>query len=194
MNTPRMRWIAYGLAAVATLGAIVAGEAPQQEHLAVVEPVRREPGTPAAPPAARGEVQVRLDLLRRGPGTELPRSDPFSLPAPPAPPQPAVQAPPAPPPRPQAPALPFTYMGKWTENGKTIVYLARGDSHVAVKGPGRLDDSYSVESVDERQVVLTYQPLGVRQVLPLLAGAAPSATLSAGAAAPSETESSEETN
>ncbi|TFZ05376.1 hypothetical protein EZ313_01500 [Ramlibacter henchirensis] len=192
LNTPRMRWIAYSLAAAGTLAAIVLSEPSSQEQtVAVVEPVRRETRTATPIAQAEGEVRVRLDLLRRAPGSELPRADPFALPAPPAPVQPTIQAAP-PPPKPQAPALPFTYLGKWTENGKTIVYLARGESHVAVKGPGRLDDSYSVESVDERQIVLTYQPLGVRQVLPLAAGAAPAP--SAAAPRPNESEPSEETN
>lgn len=191
---PRTRWIFYAAAGAATLAAMKWVDEPQDEGAAVVAAVTRAPVPGAATKQPEADGQVKLDWLKRKPGEELPRADPFS--ARPLAPTQEAQAPappPPPPPPPQAPPLPFTYLGKWTEQGKTTIFLARGDQHVAVKGPGRLDDSYAVESVDDRQVVLTYVPLGIRQVLPLVPGAPP--VQAAGAAAPAaQQDPNEETN
>jgi hypothetical protein len=195
--SPRTRWIIYGAAGLATLVAMQWVDENQEAEVAVVPAAPRPTtGAPAAQQAAEADAQVRLEWLRRRPGEEVPRSDPFSArpPGAPAPEQQAAPPPPPPPPPPQAPPLPFTYMGKWTENGQTTVYLSQGERHVAVRGPGKLNETYVVESIDDRQMVLNYVPLGIRQVLPLAPGApAAQAAGAAPASAPQE-ESTEETN
>lgn len=195
--SPRTRWILYGVAGAATLAAMQWVDQEQEPEVAVVPAAPRiGAARPAPQPQADADAQVRLEWLRRRPGEELPRGDPFSArpPGAPAPQRQAAAPPPTPPPPPQAPPLPFTYMGKWTENGQTTVYLSQGERHVAVRGPGKLNETYVVESIDDRQMVLNYVPLGIRQVLPLAPGApAAQAAGAAPAAAPQE-ESTEETN
>jgi hypothetical protein len=63
------------------------------------------------------------------------------------------------------PALPFKYLGKWTLNGRTTVLLVR-DHHPYAARPGQhLDHEYRVDAIEENHAVLTYLPLGMRQVL-----------------------------
>lgn len=189
----RTRWLFYGIAGTATVAAMqwVDRRAQEPEPVVAAAPPRR--AGPASAPAPSGDGQVRLEWLKRKAGEDLPRGDPFSGQGPGAPAQAQAPAPPPPPPAPpQAPPLPFTYLGKWTEQGQTTVYLARGERHVAVRGPGKLDESYTVESIDERQIVLNYVPLGIRQALPLVPGAPP--MQAAGAPSAGQEETSEETN
>jgi len=64
------------------------------------------------------------------------------------------------------PALPYTYIGRWQENGRTVVYLQEnGESVVQVHGPGQLNDRYTVESVADDRLVLKDKPTGTRQTL-----------------------------
>lgn len=74
---------------------------------------------------------------------------------------PAV-APPAP--APVAPPLPFAYLGKIIDGGKTTVFVGRGADHYFVARGTRIDQ-YQVESVTETQITFVYRPLGMRQVL-----------------------------
>lgn len=189
----RTRWLFYAVAGAATVSAMQWVDERAEGSDEVVAALPRA-SAPAGAPAPAGDDQVRLEWLKRRPGEDLPRTDPFSAQAPGGPQQ--VQAPPPPPPPPpppQAPPLPFTYLGKWTEQGQTTIFLGRGERHVAVRGPGKLDDTYSVESIDERQIVLNYIPLGIRQSLPLVPGAPPVQAAGAGASTP-DPESTEETN
>ncbi|MBC5784457.1 hypothetical protein H8N03_16030 [Ramlibacter sp. USB13] len=191
----RTRWWAYGVAGLATVGAMqwVDQRAAEPEVVAAATPRRSTPVPAGAASAPADDTQVRLDWLKRRTGEDLPRGDPFGTQNMAVQQQQQAQAAaaPPPPPPPQAPPLPYTYLGKWIEQGQTTIYLARGEHHVAVRGPGRLDDTYTVESVNENQIVLNYVPLGIRQTLPLVPGAAP--TQAAAGAAPPE-ESTEETN
>lgn len=192
----RTRWLFYGVAGAATAGAMlwVDEKAAEPEVVAAATPRRAAAAPSRAASAPGGDTQVRLEWLKRHPGEDIPRGDPFGT-RNMAPPQQQAQAaaPPPPPPPPQAPPLPFTYLGKWVEKGQTTVFLARGEHHIAVRGPGRLDDSYTVESVNEHQIVLNYVPLNIRQALALAPGAG-APTQAAGAAPAAEEESTEETN
>jgi len=132
---------------------------------------------PAADSKARvaPEQAPALDLgkLRRRPTTE-PDSDAFGprsfRPAPPKAPKgtaasaAAMTAPPPPPP--QAPPLPFSYVGRLVEESDTTVFLASGERNLIVKPGEVIDNTYKVEEVSERAVVLTYLPLSQRQTLP----------------------------
>jgi hypothetical protein len=68
--------------------------------------------------------------------------------------------------RPQAPPVPFRYLGKWTEGGRTTVLLMREGRSIAITATGRLDDQYAVQAIDEDRVVLQYLPSGATQVVP----------------------------
>jgi hypothetical protein len=207
----RMRWIAYGIAALGTVAAMRwVDEAAVQEH-AVVKPAAPRPVAQNAPEAGNAPNartasglraasdsqasekrpvpanEVRLDWLARAPMRDV-KGDPFSDgPAEPPPPATLREAPPPPPPPPpQAPPLPFTYVGKWIENGQTTVFLARGGNNVAVRGVGKLDDTYAVESIDDKRMVLKYLPLNQPQVLSLVAPQAGAPSTEQVATAPSE--------
>jgi hypothetical protein len=108
--------------------------------------------------------EIELDKLNRS-GQQKPSGDlfgPRSWQPPRAAPKPPP--PPPPPPPPQAPPLPFAYMGRWIENGATIVYLQRQNQNYVVRQGDTLDGVYRVESIDDNAMVLTYLPLGKRQV------------------------------
>ena len=132
---------------------------------------------PAADSKARvaPEQAPALDLgkLRRRPTTE-PDSEAFGprsfRPAAPKAPKGAAASAAAmaapPPPPPQAPPLPFSYVGRLVEDSDTTVFLASGERNLIVKPGEVIDNTYKVEEVSERAVVLTYLPLSQRQTLP----------------------------
>lgn len=82
-----------------------------------------------------------------------------------------VPPPPAPvvyraPPKPVAPPLPFSYMGRFVENGgKPVFYLVRGENVYDVRVGDTLDNMYTVDAVENDQLVFTYKPLNERQAL-----------------------------
>jgi hypothetical protein len=71
-----------------------------------------------------------------------------------------------PPPPPQAPPLPFAYVGRLVEDQDTTVFLAQGERNLVVKPGEVIDNTYKLEEVGERSLVLTYLPLSQRQTLP----------------------------
>jgi hypothetical protein len=87
-----------------------------------------------------------------------------------APPPPAA----APPPRPAAPTappMPYTFLGSYAEVGRDTVYFLRRDNRVYDVKPGdTLDDTYTIDAVENDALVLTYKPLNTRQSLALGSG------------------------
>jgi hypothetical protein len=84
-------------------------------------------------------------------------------PPPPPPPEPVVAPPP-----PTAPPLPFTVMGSYARPGDATVYFfTRGDRVFDVHIGDTIDNTYSVDSVANGQLVLTYKPLNIQQMLPI---------------------------
>lgn len=80
---------------------------------------------------------------------------------------------PPPPPPPQAPPLPFTYVGRWTERGDTIVMLSRAGRNYTVRAGEQVDPTYLLERIENDKVVLRYVPLDQAQVLPFAGGPPP---------------------
>jgi hypothetical protein len=163
------RWIGYAAAAVATAMAM----AWVDHDDTVVQPVSRSPiRTPSAglraPTMESSQRPAPVAILHPRSLAE-PVADPFeSLPVAAAKSSIAaapVRAPAEPSLGAAAPPLPFSYVGRWKENGRTTLYLQRDDKPIAVRGPGRIDAEYSVQSIDERGVVFTYMPLGTVQAL-----------------------------
>ena len=86
-------------------------------------------------------------------------------------PPPAPVPPPPPPVAPTAPPLPYTFMGSYTETGQdTVYFLSSGDRVYDVRVGDTLDQTYSVDSVEDGALVFTYKPLRTRQVLALGGG------------------------
>lgn len=165
---------------IATLAAVYwAGGLPDAQKAnadGVAEPTAR----PARPPRA-GNAQTEatapnaagLDLgkLQRAPSAR-PSGDPFGIRAKPAPaarelpPSAPIEAAAAvPPPSQQAPPLPFTYLGRLSEDRDTTVFLAQGERNFVVKPGDVIDNHYRVEEVTDNAVSLTYLPLNLKQTL-----------------------------
>jgi hypothetical protein len=67
---------------------------------------------------------------------------------------------------PVAPPLPFAYMGSYTPDGsEPVFFLMQGDRVYNVKVGDTLNDTYSVDSVTNGQLVMTYKPLQIQQQL-----------------------------
>lgn len=164
--------VAFTLAAVRWSDSLT--DVPEATAGAVVESAPRArsaeaPVKSAAPTAPA--LDLRMLQRRRGAN---PDADPFGprsfRPAPPkvlAPaPTTVAAAPPPPPPPPPAPPLPFLYMGRLSEGADTTVFLTSGERNFVVKPGEVIDNTYKVEEVNDRAVVLTYLPLSQRQTLP----------------------------
>ncbi|MDB5912851.1 MAG: prolin-rich transrane protein, partial [Ramlibacter sp.] len=82
---------------------------------------------------------------------------------PPPPPAPAVK--PEPPPPPTAPPMPFTYMGRYEDGAEKVILLVRGDRVYTVSVGEVIEDTYRIERLGERQLELTYLPLGTLQTI-----------------------------
>ncbi len=72
-------------------------------------------------------------------------------------------APPPPPPPPRAPKLPFTFLGRMVEQGKTVVFLTRAQETFTVSAGESFAGTYRVEEIGADTVVLIYLPLNERQ-------------------------------
>ncbi|MFL6605500.1 MAG: hypothetical protein ACJ8R9_29770 [Steroidobacteraceae bacterium] len=67
---------------------------------------------------------------------------------------------------PVAPPLPFAYMGSYTPDGSNpVFFLTQGDRVYSVRVGDTLNDTYSVDSVANGQLVMTYKPLKIQQQL-----------------------------
>ncbi len=80
-------------------------------------------------------------------------------PPPPPPPKPL------PPPPPTAPPLPFTYLGKKSEDQIWEVYLARGEKTYIVREKSLIEQEYRIDSIKPPTLTLTYLPLNQVQSL-----------------------------
>ena len=86
----------------------------------------------------------------------------------PPPPPPVVNTAPAPPPKPTAPPLPYTLIGSYTPDGeRTVFFLSAGDRVHDVHIGDTLENTYSIDSYNNGQLVLTYKPLNEKQQLQL---------------------------
>ena len=139
-------------AAVTVVAGVVAGrERPSMEII-------HERAKPVA------DDGIDLAKLQR-PGATVPQNDPFARnfgqpkPAQVSSAAPVVQ-------KPVAPPLPFQYFGRLTENGKTEVFVTRGEELIAVAAGQRIGD-YKVEQVADTSISFTYLPMKMRQTLDL---------------------------
>lgn len=106
------------------------------------------------------------------PQLESARNDPFVLPAPPTPviakvAPPPVQVPP-PTPQPTAPPLNLRYTGRMTApDGKQVVYVAYGETNLAIATGQSLPNGYRVDAITSRAVEFVYPPLNTTARLEL---------------------------
>ena len=82
--------------------------------------------------------------------------------------KPKVEVAPPPPPKPTAPPVPYTLFGRLRDvNGKVVVYLARDGELLPIRVGQQLHNTYTVDSISQTEIVLTYLPLQEKQVLPI---------------------------
>ena len=79
-------------------------------------------------------------------------------PPPPPPPPPVVVVPTAPP-------LPFTYMGRFDDAAKPVIFLVRSDRVLLVSAGDVIEGTYRVDGIVGTALGLTYLPLNIRQNL-----------------------------
>jgi hypothetical protein len=158
----RARWLVLGIALALTLVAA---------RLVGREDERPAPAAPAAPassaPGGRTAESLDLERLAARKGS-APAGDPFRALSWQSMAQEEARRnapPPPPPPPPQAPPLPFTYMGKLIEDGRTVVFLTRGEHNYVVRQGDTIDRTYRVDAVAEDSLSFTYLPLKQKQQL-----------------------------
>ena len=185
-TTPGLRWACYAIAAAMTAFAMWQVDHRGNEPADAVPPARpaqRGLGVPvaAARPAAGADalaiLKQRLDATMSGSADPFSESQAAAVAAAAAP---AAVEPAAAPAAPVRPAIPFTYVGRWQEQGHTVIFLQAGDHVVEVRGPGPLEGNYTVEALAADSLTLK-QPDGQKQVLSF---SAPAAGASAPGAAP----------
>ncbi|TAK84927.1 MAG: hypothetical protein EPO20_12110 [Betaproteobacteria bacterium] len=156
LKTDLSKRAALAVLALLLVAGIVAGR--EKPSLSVPEKVNRI--------EARVELADDIDLskLERPAAAQAPHNDPFARRSF-APPAPQVAA--AEPPKPVAPPLPFRYMGRLTQDGKTEVFLLRGEEILSIAAGRKIDAQYRVDAVTDSAIRITYLPLRTRQSLEL---------------------------
>lgn len=91
--------------------------------------------------------------------------DPASWYVPPPPPPPQPRREPAPPPPPTAPPMPFSYLGRYEEDGAMIILLLKGERMYTVSEGEVIERTYRVERLSGGRLELTYLPLNIKQTL-----------------------------
>jgi hypothetical protein len=81
------------------------------------------------------------------------------------PPPPPPPAKPLPPPPPTAPPLPFTYLGRYEDLAKPVIFLVRGDRVLTVSAGDVIEGTYRVDGIVGSTLGLTYLPLNIRQTI-----------------------------
>jgi hypothetical protein len=175
----RQRWVLYAIAGLLTAAAMwhVDHAAPPASDAVQAARVAGAGNTAPLRPASAPEDPL-VFLQNRHRSGPSPGTDPFAdgpAAASAAPPStvtaaPAAAARPAPPPPP-----PFTYMGRWEENGETVIFLRSNERVFAVRGVGPLDDSYVVEAIAPDRITLKHLPMGETQTIALARSDAPPA-------------------
>jgi hypothetical protein len=66
-----------------------------------------------------------------------------------------------------APALPFRYVGRLVQAGKSEVLLMRGERLYSIGAGERIGEDYVVERIGESSITFTYLPFKVEQRMEL---------------------------
>jgi hypothetical protein len=193
----RQRWTLYAVAGLLTGAAMLAAPPAEPDAAATpaVRPMQRTERTQLAVPQA--PAVLTLPQRPYGGAGRNPFGEPAALAAaeaaaaarlaPPAPPPAPLSSAPPPVPAQQPPA--FGFLGRWTENGRTTVFLSLDGRQLAAVAGQPLTPDYRVEQVDTHALRLRHVPSGTPHVLALVAGpSTAAATAAPGPAAPTESE------
>ena len=138
---------------------------------AAEEPAPSRERAPQAGKTPPPPALVELELLPRrdpSPDTEkvtdnaFPATSWYVPPPPPPPPKPVAKAPPPPP---SAPPMPFSFLGRYEEEGKRTILLVRDDRIYTVSEGDVIDGTYRVERLVGGRLELTYLPLSIKQTI-----------------------------
>lgn len=165
----RRRWIFLGLMLCVTLAAAAwVGREEGGNDEQIVAPRNGNPIERATFKKQESEKsQLELPKLKRGAMDKV-RQNLFVGKSWYVPPPPKKVVEPA---TPTAPPIPFTYMGKFQEeSGRLIIYLAKGDQTYAVSPGDVIENTYRIDAMEARQIVITYLPMAVKQTLPIGGG------------------------
>ena len=168
MRTPTKReWALLALCLpVILLAAAATDQAGEDSGAAVAEVARADKGRAGAAHASAADELDLAGLRRKAIAAEP--GDAFqskSWYAPPPPPPPAPPPKPLPPPVPSAPPLPFTYLGKFQDSAKPVIFVVRGDRILTVSAGDIIEGTYRVDGIVGATLGLTYLPLNIRQNL-----------------------------
>jgi hypothetical protein len=169
------RW-ALSLAFAATLVAAYFAPAPADDALQVRSPTNtnvRAQSAASSPVATRqrGATEQAIDVIAIRPRTEDDAADAkarlFSYPPPAVVSAPISVTPAAPVPvaAPQPPPMPFRVLGRYVEDGEAVIFLQHGEQNVLARVGDLVGEHYKVEEIQQGALILTYVPLGVKQVL-----------------------------
>jgi hypothetical protein len=151
IDLPKKR-AALAVAAVILVAGVVAG----RERPAIELLQERAPRA-----AAAADDGIDIDKMRRA-ESSLPQKDPFASAAlgvhKQGTSQEGAKA--------SAPPLPFQYFGRLTENGKTEVYVMRGEELLTIAAGQKIGE-YRVDRIDPAAISFTYLPLKTKQQLSL---------------------------
>lgn len=167
--TPPRRRLAVSMACAAATGALWwAGAGERNAPLHRSQPPAADRGSAAGWEGSSAGVQhVREPVARAAKQGSAARADAAK--------RPAVDA---------EGAIPFGYVGQWTDAGITRVVLRDRGRNVVVRVPGDVDGRYRAVSIDENRLVLKDMPLGTLRTLALVPGASVKAAPAAIAAIP----------
>ncbi len=159
----RRLWLAG--CAVAAASVALWGTARTQDAggVGAVDDPRPGRSASAARPATPATIDFPHRSARPGVSPALFTGHSWYVPPPPPPP---VKA--GPPPKPVAPPLPFALLGTYEPaGGRAIFYLVRGEQVFDVEVGDTLEGTYSVDAVQNDELLFTYLPLKQQQALSL---------------------------
>ena len=132
---------------------------------AAAHPAHAAAASPPSVPVARALLMLAQRVVEQSSAASLFAAHSWYTPPPPPPPAPAAAVNTAPV-APTAPPLPFQFIGSYTPDGQApVFFLTRADRVYDVHIGDTLDNTYSVDSFANGQLVLTYKPLNIQQQL-----------------------------
>jgi hypothetical protein len=162
--SPAVRWTILSSLLAATLVGVFypVDQSPAERSARAQRPSKAAILSEAATlPAGQSEERANVDPF-------APRgwqAQPIVAPAVVVVPVPEFVGPMQPPPPPRAPALPFQYMGRFTDGGPTVVYLSRGDQTVIARAGESFESIYKILEITPVKIDFLHVPTGEKQSL-----------------------------
>jgi hypothetical protein len=177
MMRPWLKRTLIGVAAAAIILTAASDEGWKPEHKPGTKPVQRAQAAVALHPESKQRLpessqRVELERLHRQGEKEAAHPDignnafkAISWYVPPPPPPPPPPPIPVPPPPPTAPPMPFSYLGRYEDGGKLVIFLLKDDRIYTVSEGEVIDNTYRVERLTGGQLEMTYLPLNIKQTI-----------------------------